>query len=155
MIPVRFGPILLAAAAVAACAPTPSSSSFGCAESVDAAAAASMTVTAYGIEPSAPLWLGVGERRPITVVNRSGHGVTVHFHGLRYVDNADGTPGHSNISVPPDCARRFVVQADRPGVWPYHVHPPGRESDARFETEVVVTRQPAQAALAAVDAEAR
>jgi FtsP/CotA-like multicopper oxidase with cupredoxin domain len=83
--------------------------------------------------PGPLLQARVGDRLLVHFKNldtRTGHGHSMHFHGVEYTPSSDGAyvPGFSgrdgNVPVGATYTYRLRAGRDSAGVWPYHDHGP-------------------------------
>jgi FtsP/CotA-like multicopper oxidase with cupredoxin domain len=75
-----------------------------------------------GDVPGPILRIPLGETRTIKLVNDSPRDASLHFHGVTYTDDDDGSLEHPDSVVAPGCSHVYTVTANAPGVWPYHSH---------------------------------
>jgi FtsP/CotA-like multicopper oxidase with cupredoxin domain len=138
--------LICALALAAGCTQAPDDEPLRCATPGDFNATADITITArdVGIAPAPDVvevaWsydgdvpgpvlrIPLGAERRVKLVNRSPRATSLHFHGLSYSADDDGTPEHDASMVASGCAHIYTLTAVQPGVWPYHSH-----RDARVE----------------------
>lgn len=75
-----------------------------------------------GNVPGPVLRMTVGQTKRIKLVNASERATSLHFHGVKYAADDDGTPEHPRSIVYPSCAHVYTITADAPGAWVYHSH---------------------------------
>lgn len=98
-----------------------------------------------GEVPGPVLRMNVGETLKIKLVNRSPRTASLHFHGVRYKPEDDGSPEHPKSMVGPGCSHIYTVTAVQPGAWPYHSHQDPRMEMARGLYGAIIVPDPNEA----------
>lgn len=91
------------------------------AETVDLGTRTARTWT-YGGLPGPELRLRAGEPVAIRVVNDLPEPTTVHWHGIRLVNAADGVPGMTQEPIAPGASFVYRFTPPDPGTFMYHSH---------------------------------
>ena len=96
-------------------------------------------VAVNGTIPGPLVRLKEGQNLAVDLVNRSGHGTSIHWHGLLVPFLMDGVPGVSMAAVEPGDTYRYEFPIRQSGTYWWHAHtlqeplghygPPDRRSD--------------------------
>jgi FtsP/CotA-like multicopper oxidase with cupredoxin domain len=82
-----------------------------------------VTTWAYGdTAPGAPLRATAGDLLRVTVDNQLPADTTVHWHGIRLHNQADGVPGVTQDPIRPGTAYTYEFTAPDPGTYFFHPH---------------------------------
>lgn len=132
--------LVLFALLAGGCTSPPPSQPVACATPADADAAADVVITARdallepapgvdfiawtydGDVPGPVLRMSVGDQRRVKLVNASPRATSLHFHGVAYANEDDGSLEHPASVVQPGCVHVYTITARVPGVFPYHSH---------------------------------
>lgn len=77
----------------------------------------------FGGDVPGPVWrLGLGETKRIKLINDSPLAASLHFMGVSYPKEDDGTESTPSSVVEPGCAHVYTVTANEPGTWPVVNH---------------------------------
>jgi FtsP/CotA-like multicopper oxidase with cupredoxin domain len=98
--------------------------------------------TYNGDVPGPVLRMSMGETLKVKLVNNSPRPASLHFHGVAYSIDDDGSS--TNSIVNPGCAHIYTITAVATGVWPFHSHIDPRKEIAQGLYGAVIVPPPGE-----------
>lgn len=95
-----------------------------------------------GDVPGPVMRMQLGESRRVKLVNHTDRPMSLHFMGVSYAPEDDGTPDTPSSVVNPGCAHVYPITARSAGVWPIVDHVEPRDSLAHGAYGAIVVPAP-------------